>query len=325
MYTDTMVIVDNSPHVAVLGEALVDVIANDPSNNGEDTALVGGSPLNVSVGLARLGFQATLHSRVGADEYGELIQQHLGKENVVLPTGFADDGDTSTATVSLDPQGVASYTFDLNWDIDVPDTSGADIVHTGSTGAVQEPGGAAVREAITGAAPGVLRTYDPNIRADIMGEPSSARGHVYELAASCHVGKLSDEDATWIGEANDISPAEVLQRIADSGPRFAILTTGEHGCTAIVDGRTHLLSARTVDLVDTIGAGDAFMSGLIFALWQGGLGELPLDDSTSGELPEHQVISALETALASASVAVSRAGAQPPTTHELHQLIVETA
>ena len=79
-----------------------------------------------------------------------------------------------------------------------------------------------------------------------------------------------------------------------------------------------------MELVDTIGAGDAFMSGLIFALAKGELGELLLDDATAGELPEHQVISALETAAASAPVAVSRAGAQPPTINELHQLIVDT-
>ncbi len=275
MCTGAMVNAENSPHVAVLGEALVDVIANDPSNNGADTALAGGSPLNVAVGLSRLGFHATLHSRVGTDDYGALIQQHLEKENVTLPSGFTDAGRTSTATVTLDPQGVASYTFDLVWDIDAPDTSGAGIVHTGSIGAVVEPGG--------------LRTYDPNIRADIMGEPSSVRAHVYGLAASYHVVKLSDKDAAWIGEDAGLS-AEALQRIAGSGPRFAVLTTGEHGCLAIVDGRTHQLPARPVELVDTIGAGDAFMSGLIFALAKfalakGGLGELLLDDATAGETP----------------------------------------
>lgn len=243
---------------------------------------------------------------------------------MTLPSGFTDAGRTSTGTVTLGPQGVASHTFDLAWDIDAPDTSGAGIVHTGSIGAVLEPGDTAVREAMTNAGPGVLRSYDPNIRTDIMGEPSSVRAHVYGLAASCHVVKLSDEDAAWIGEDAGLSPAEVLQRIADSGPRFAVLTTGEHGCLPIVDGRTHQLPARPVELVDTIGAGDAFMSGLICALAKGGLGELLLDDATAGELPEHQVISALETALASASVAVSRAGAQPPTINELHQLIVDT-
>ena len=59
---------------------------------------------------------------------------------------------------------------------------------------------------MTSAGPGVLRTYDPNIRADIMGEPSSVRAHVYGLAASYHVVKLSDEDAAWIGEDADLSP-----------------------------------------------------------------------------------------------------------------------
>ena len=209
---------------------------------------------------------------MGTDEYGKLIQQHLEKANVNLPQGFADKRRTSTATVPLEPQGVASYTFDLNWEIKVPGISGAAIVHTGPIGAVLEPGGAAVGATMSSAGPSDLRTHDPIIRADIMGEPSSVRGPVYELATSCHVVKLSDEDVAWITRSRRLSPAEVLQRIADSDPRFTVLTTGEHGCIAIADGRTHHLPARPVELVDTIGAGDVFMSGLIFALSQGGLG-----------------------------------------------------
>lgn len=308
-----MVSADSSPQVAVIGEALVDVLS-------DNTALVGGSPLNVAVGLSRLGFHATLHSRVGADDYGTLIRNLLNKESVDTPEGFVDSGRTSTATVTLDSNGVASYEFDLDWDINVPDTSRSSIIHTGSIGAVRKPGGTAASEAIRSAGPGVLRTYDPNIRADIMGEPGSVREHVYDLAASCHVVKLSDEDAAWIGEEAGTAPLDVLQRISDAGTRFAVLTTGEHGCTAIVDGRTHALPSRPVEVVDTIGAGDAFTSGLIYALSQSGLADLLIDDSTTGEIPEHLVVTALDTALASSSVAVSRSGAQPPSLDELNQL-----
>jgi fructokinase len=302
----------DSPRVAVIGEALVDVLT-------DDSALVGGSPLNVAVGLSRLGLSATLHSRIGADHYGGLILDRLQHENVSTSPGFADSGRTSTATVTLDSRGIANYSFDLDWDIPVPDISTATIVHTGSIAAVLEPGGTLVREAIRKAAPDVLRTYDPNIRAEIMGQPDATRVKVYELASSCHVVKLSDEDAQWIGADAGLSPIEVLQKIADAGTRFAVLTTGEHGCTAIVDGRVHALPARTVDLIDTIGAGDAFMSGLIYALTHSGLVEQLLNSDSTELLPENLVVEALDTALVSSSVAVSRAGSQPPTRKELDE------
>lgn len=293
--------------IAVIGEALVDVVTGGQ-------ALVGGSPLNVAVGLSRLGLPVRLHTRIGTDDYGDLITGHLTAEDVALPGGSVVDGRTSTASVTLAEDGSASYVFALNWDINEPDVADATVVHTGSIGAVLEPGGTAARDAVRSAAPGVLRSYDPNARPDIMGDPVAARHCIRELAACCHVVKFSDEDAEWIGDDTGATQDEVLASIAASGPRLTVMTRGEHGCTAIVDGKTYDLPGREVTVADTIGAGDAFMSGLLFALTRDGSDRLIVDGAA---LPEDRVTRALDTALASAAVAVSRSGAQPPVRDDL--------
>lgn len=293
--------------IAVVGESLVDIVAD-----GE--AHVGGSPLNVAVGLARLGIDTSLHTRVGADRYGDLITERLVGEKVGMPEGTVDDGRTSTATVTLDGNGVATYEFDLVWDLPEPDLTGISVVHTGSIGAVLEPGGTVARHTVSTADAGVLRSYDPNIRPDIMGDAATARRVVRDLAASCHVVKFSDEDATWIGADTGATAEDVLASIASSGPGITVMTRGEHGCTAVVDGTVLERRGHPVDVADTIGAGDAFTSGLLFALVRDGCDRLLVDGEP---LPREQVDRVLETALASAAVAVSRAGAQPPTPAEL--------
>ncbi|MGP9621980.1 MULTISPECIES: carbohydrate kinase family protein [unclassified Corynebacterium] len=299
--------------IAVIGESLVDVVQEGPTQ--ERHGYVGGSPLNVAVGLARLGLPATLHTRIGRDGYGEMVAGRLADEGVAVPDGALVDDRTSTATVTLADDGGASYDFDLVWDLPVPDvsdTSGVTVVHTGSIGAVLEPGGTVARTAVATAGPGVLRTYDPNVRSDIMGDAGTARRVIRDLAASCHVVKFSDEDAAWLGDGRTAD--EVLADVAASGTRVTVMTRGADGCTAVVDGVTHEVPGRKVEVADTIGAGDAFMSGLLFALVSDGSDRLLV----AGEpLGTDRVARALDTAVASAAVAVSRAGAQPPHRDEL--------
>lgn len=288
--------------IAVIGEALVDVVPG-----GE--ALVGGSPLNVAVGLARLELDAVFHATVGDDEHGKQILDSLNREGVMLPDGFVRDGRTSTATVTFDDVGGATYEFDLDWDIEVPDIADAKIVHTGSIGAVLEPGGTVARDTIRSAAAGTLRSYDPNVRPKIMGDSDTARGLIRGLIGDCHVVKLSDVDAEWLGEDTGASAEEVLQSVAESGVRFAVMTRGDQGCLAIVDGKHYDVPSRQVQVADTIGAGDAFMSGLLFALVRDGADRLIVEGA---EVPSDLVTRILDTASDSAAVAVSRKGAQPP-------------
>ena len=109
-----------SPRLLVVGEALVDIVA-EPS--GERTEHVGGSPANVAMGLARLGHDVDFAGWLGRDPRGERIVAHLADHDVrVLPESFGDD-PTSTAVATLDESGAASYEFDLYWDLPTVSTT----------------------------------------------------------------------------------------------------------------------------------------------------------------------------------------------------------
>lgn len=295
--------------VAVIGEALVDVVEEGETHPG-------GSPMNIAVGLARLGHPTTLHARIGADVHGDLVRAHLQEAGVALGPDTLVPGSTSTAIARVDADGKASYEFDIDWDIPVPDVSGARLVHTGSIGALREPGATAVRAALGAAAPGTLLTLDPNIRPDVIGARDEVLHRVADLAGLCQVVKLSDEDAAWL--APEATLEQVLSDLAAHGARFVVVTRGAEGCLALVDGAWFARPARPVVVADTIGAGDAFMSGLLHALLRDGTDRL----LAAGEpLQDDAVLAALEAALTSAALTVARAGANPPTSAELDEAL----
>lgn len=292
--------------IAVIGEALVDIVG--------DAEHVGGSPLNIAVGLARLGEPTILHTRIGADRHGALICAHLTDAGVELGGASLADEPTWTATATLDAAGKAQYAFALGGAITVPALRALRVVHTGSIGALRAEEADAVCAAFRTADQETLRSFDPNIRADVMG--ADARERVLRLAEHCHVVKLSDEDAAWLSPGEDLRA--VLAAFAARGVRLGVVTRGAAGCIALADGVWYERAARPAAVVDTIGAGDAFMSGLLFGLLRDDTDRCLVDGAP---LPDGAVEAALDAALASAAITVSRAGANPPHPGELAALL----
>ena len=297
--------------IAVIGEALVDVVVG-----GETHA--GGSPMNVAVGLTRLGRPAELHARIGSDAYGEAIRAHLAEDGVPIGPRTLVDGASWAAFVTLDAEGKAEYEFSLHGEIEIPAIDDYSLVHSGSIGALREPGSTALLAAFRAAPTQTVRSFDPNIRENVIGPADAATASVFELAAATQVVKLSDEDAAWLRPGS--TPAQVLQELADGGARFAVVTRGAEGALALVDGVFYERPALPVVVVDTIGAGDAFMSGLLYGLLRDGTDRL----IANGEpIPADLVRSAVDTALASAAITVSRAGANPPYPAELEERLAQ--
>ncbi|HKS00930.1 MAG TPA: PfkB family carbohydrate kinase, partial [Arthrobacter sp.] len=140
--------------LTVIGEGLVDVVQR---NSGIE-AHVGGSPLNVAVGLARLGHPVQFVGRYGRDAYGESVAAHLRASSVMLPLA-PDALPTSVATALVDADGAASYTFDLAWELPglgdrLPFMlQGTTLLHTGSIATMLAPGAAEVLAAVEHAHP----------------------------------------------------------------------------------------------------------------------------------------------------------------------------
>ncbi|MFV0373524.1 PfkB family carbohydrate kinase [Microbacterium sp.] len=287
--------------VLVIGEALIDIV--DAGDGASE--FVGGSPANVAVGLARHGVGATLLTRIGRDDRGIRIAEHLASSGAALATESWTDEPTSTARAVLQPDGSAEYVFDIAWT--VPDTAVvADVVHTGSIALFLAPGAAAVVDRLARASrAGSMVTVDPNIRPALVGDHVAAQERFAAAAAAADLVKLSDEDAAWLYP--DLSPTDVLARVAAHGPRVVVMTRGGAGALGL--GPEGLVEAEAwpVTVADTIGAGDAYMSSLIASA---------LDDPqllTSGEA----LARTMRRAAVAAGITVSRSGANPPTRAEV--------
>jgi fructokinase len=297
----------------VVGEALVDIVV---SAHGVVREHVGGSPANVAIGLARLGHRLELATYIGADERGDRVRAHLERDGVRLAQGSVSAPRTPTATATLDDGGVATYTFDLAWDL--PATLGpgeATHVHVGSIATALEPGATQVSRIVSQSRQQATVSFDPNLRPAILGSPDPHRPGVEALVGLSDVVKASDEDLAWMYAGTPVD--EVLHRFAALGPALVVCTLGGHGARALVGGELFTMPPRQVEVVDTVGAGDSFMGALISGLLDAGLLARRDGRAALAGADEGAVRPALERAIQVAAITCSRAGADPPYRREL--------
>jgi fructokinase len=300
----------------VVGEALVDAVTTPA---GETLEHVGGSPANVAFGLAALDHPVDLATWIATDERGRRIEEVCRQRGVALTPGSQGAAFTSVAHATLDADGAATYAFDLEWQVaSVPGLAAYGHVHTGSIGAVLEPGGEQVREILAEARRvGATVSYDPNARPSLMGRPEQARHTVESNVALADVVKLSDEDVAWLcpGESLD----EVTRAWGELGPALVVVTRGGEGAVVRVTrtGEQRALPAPVVQVVDTVGAGDSFMAGLVSGLIDAGLLGGPEARARLRQATIRDVLPAVERALRTGALTVERAGAHAPTRIDL--------
>jgi fructokinase len=303
-----------SERVLVIGEALIDRVE---AADGDVVEHPGDSPANVAMGLARLDQPVDFATRLGSDERGARIADHLTRHGVVLHESSVSDRPTSVAEAHLDAEGAADYTFDLNWDLPglrLPE--GVGHVHAGSVAAILQPGAESVLAALRAARGRATVSYDPNIRPGIMGDLDKVRPRVEEIIALSDVVKASDEDLALLYAG--VPVPEVLRRWSGLGPALVVVTRGAEGAVFGLSSPGELASAPSVAerVLDTVGAGDSFMAGLLSGLAASGLlgptGRERLDAATLAE-----VRPAIDRALACSAATVGRAGAYAPSLDEL--------
>lgn len=293
----------------VIGEALIDVVVRaDGVTAGE---YPGGSPANVALGLARLGHDTELVTRLGRDAYGDLVEGHLTGNGVRLGPGTRDGAPTSTATARLGEDGAATYAFALTWDLpDVPIPEGTVCAHAGSIATFYPPGAARVRDLLDAAAPRATVSFDPNCRPDLQGAPDQARPQAESLVGRADVVRASTEDLAWLYPGRD--PVDIARHWLGLGPALVVVTYGADGAHGVTAGAELHVPAPPITAVDTVGAGDSFTSALLSGMSDAGL--------LGGRVPPIGVgalAALLEHAGRAAAITCTRPGADPPTRAEL--------
>ncbi|WP_426989256.1 PfkB family carbohydrate kinase [Pseudarthrobacter sp. Y6] len=311
--------------LTVIGEGLVDVVQRASGIE----AHVGGSPLNVAVGLARLDHPVQFIGRYGRDAYGDSVAAHLRSSSVMLPLG-PDELPTSVATAVVDDDGAATYTFDLAWELPaLADRlafmlQGTTLLHTGSIATMLAPGAAAVLAAVEHAHPAATISFDPNCRPSIISDVDYARRQAEKFVTLSDVVKASDEDLEWLYPGVDVleSARRWLSLGGSEGPSLVVVTRGAAGPWGITAAGEAAIDAPRVEVADTVGAGDSFMAALLSGIVDRGL-DGAQNRKDLRQLPAEGLAELLAHAARAAAVTVSRPGANPPTRGELNAVPAE--
>lgn len=306
--------------ITVVGESLVDVIAR--SGSDELTAHPGGSPANVAVALSRLGQRTALVTQIGADDYGALVRAHLEKNGVQVVLAGPTAAPTSQALVQLDIHRAATYQFKLNWDVrDLRIVEGSAALHVGSLGLALAPGDQQVFR-LVGSVSGrgdVVTSYDPNVRPRVTLDRREAAAKAERVAACAHIVKMSDEDAAFLFPRTSLE--QLATRLLNTGTRatqLLVVTRGARGAVVATRNSWLQVPAIPVTVVDTVGAGDAFMAALLAGL--AGFDLLSPAALAEGMTAGRDVLGQIvDQALAAAALTCTRPGADPPTAEELRR------
>jgi fructokinase len=322
--------------ITVCGELVVDLIPVSGQQGGnvpkyrapkyeapQYTAFPGGNALNVAVAAARLGNPVHLMSRVGPGPFGALFRDHAARNGVSTDAMVAAAEPVSLAVVELNDDGSAGYSFhtvgaaDWQWteeELERDWPADTRIVHVGSISSWTPPGSTAIAGLVRrvrneGRA---LVSFDPNVRASLMGDEDAVRGRIGELRRTADIVKVSAEDLEWLEPGADLD--EAAARWAGDGPGLVVVTDGGDPLRAARPGRPLLRrQPPSVTVVDTVGAGDSFAAGLFAGLVRTGT----LTSAALAGLPDDELTPLLDDAALVAALACTRAGADPPTAAEL--------
>lgn len=286
----------------VIGESLIDVVDGDEH--------VGGSPLNIAAGLARLDREIDFLTYIGDDEAGRRIVQYVKSAGAQLVPGSIAAERTPTAAATIAEDGSASYTFDLDWRLSgTPEVAPPLFVHTGSIAAVREPGCLAVAALLDAYRTSATVTLDPNVRPSLIADRDVALARIEHLVERSDIVKVSDEDLRWIDPEHE--PEHTARTWLALGPAIVAVTMGDRGSLAFCAAGEVRVAARQVRVVDTVGAGDAFMVGLLDALWEMNLLGRDRRAALARTEPEALTV-ALEAASLASALTVAKAGADLP-------------
>jgi fructokinase len=309
--------------ILISGEALIDLIPDAKRKNGYD-AVLGGSPFNVAIGLGRLGAPTGFVSRLSKDPNGESLAAALVEAGVDLTFVARDAKPSPLAFVMAGTaQSGARYSFYLDataydevWPFPKVWPSGARHLHVGSFCAVDHMHGPSSVEALARARAFATISFDPNIRPMVTPDREAVAPIVEKEVALASFVKASEEDLAWLYPDRD--PEASIAAWALVGPHFCVMTRGERGAVAYLQNERFVAPSPDVAVVDTVGAGDSFMSALIAAMDAAGALGAGARAPTGPNLAQW-----LTFAVAASAITCTRRGADPPTRAEVLAWLAE--
>lgn len=254
----------------VTGDAVVDLI---PDGENHYLKCAGGAPANVAVGVSRLGVEAGFIGRVGNDPLGKFMREVLQAENVSVENMILDDNHrTSTVVVGLD-NGERSFTFMVNPSADqfleigdLPEFSQGDFLHCCSIALINDPSRSTTIEAICRVKQaGGYVSFDPNLRESLWKSLDEMKSVVNSVVSMADILKFSEEELTLLTDTDSLE--EATKAITAQYPeKLIIITLGKDGAIYHFSGKSQIVAGKALKPVDTTGAGDAFVSGLLAGL-----------------------------------------------------------
>ena len=298
--------------ITVAGEALIDLIV-DPA--GHIDPRLGGGPFNVVRAVARLGLTAAFLGRLSSDRFGRLMREDLDRHGVLAAIEAPTDAPTTLAMVDVDPAGVPGYHFYLAGTAAAaigPEQAilpaGTTALHIGSLGLVMEPAATSLEQLVAGLPAGLTVMLDPNCRPGAIASRQAYLDRLNRILRRVDLVKTSTEDLSYLfpGQGTEQAAAELLAR----GPACVVVTDGAAAVRAFAAGQEIRAEVPPANVVDTVGAGDAF-GGAFLAWWIGnGFGRDALRDPDT-------VRRATRAAIYASVVTCTRRGAEPPWASEL--------
>lgn len=257
--------------VWVTGDAVVDLI---PDSETSYLKCPGGAPANVAVAISRLGGDSAFFGRVGQDPLGRFMKQVLKDEGVDTQYMLLDEEHrTSTVIVDLDDHGERSFTFMVKPSADqflqpqdVPAFKQGEWLHVCSIALANEPSRSTTLAAMKAIkAAGGYVSFDPNLREEVWLNPADLKSVVLQAVALADVVKFSDDELLFLTDKDDLQTALSWLNEQYDLP-LIVITQGKKGALVIHNNEQQLITGKPVNPVDTTGAGDAFVGGLLAGL-----------------------------------------------------------
>jgi len=258
--------------VWVSGDAVVDLI---PNSSTSYLKCPGGAPANVAVAVSRLGGNSGFFGRVGEDPFGKFMKNTLIQESVNTDFMVLDPTHrTSTVVVDLDDSGERSFTFMVKpsadqflQSTDIPDFRKGQWLHICSIALANEPSRSSTFLAIKKIKEaGGFVSFDPNLRDEVWKNQGEIKSVVLKAVALADVVKFSDDELLFLTETNTLAAG--LAKVKSYQNQLVLVTQGAKGALVIHNDNQQQLAGKAIQPVDTTGAGDAFVGGLITYLAQ---------------------------------------------------------